>query len=59
MSILTKNTVKGIAFDLVTEYLESYSGQKHFTHNSKKEVQKLLHLWLNLLWKKLYLMQIR
>lgn len=42
MSILTKNTVKGIAFDLVTEYLESYSGQKHFTHNSKKGSSKTI-----------------
>lgn len=33
---ITKNSLKGMAYDLVTEYLESYSGQKHYDNNLKK-----------------------
>jgi len=33
---VTQNTIKGLAFDLVTEYLDSYSGKMHFSSNLDK-----------------------
>lgn len=33
---VTQNTIKGLAFDLVTEYLDSYSGKTHFNSNLDK-----------------------
>jgi hypothetical protein len=36
ITYVTQNTLKGLAFDLVTDYLDSYSGKTHFSSNLEK-----------------------